>query len=44
MNSSDESSMGSAVYFSNSVFTENLCVVEKDKEKEKLPVIKSSWE
>lgn len=24
MNSSDESSIGSAVYFSNSVFTENL--------------------
>lgn len=30
MNSSDESSMGSAVYFSNSVFTENLCVAERE--------------
>jgi len=30
MNSSDESSMGSAVYFSNSVLTENLHVAEKD--------------
>lgn len=31
MNSSDESSMGSAVYFSNSVFTENLHVVERQR-------------
>lgn len=32
MNSSDESSMGSAVYFSNSVFTENLHVEEAERE------------
>lgn len=31
MNSSDESSMGSAVYFSNSVFTENLYAEERKR-------------
>ena len=34
MNSSDESSMGSAVYFSNRVFTENLCAEEREREEE----------
>lgn len=33
MNSSDESSMGSAVYFSNSVFTENLSAEESERKK-----------
>lgn len=31
MNSSDESSIGSAVYFSNSVFTENLKAGKSDR-------------
>lgn len=31
-NSSDESSMGSAVYFSSRVLTENLFVVERSEE------------
>lgn len=36
MNSSDESSMGSAVYFSKSVFTENLHVAEREIERDVL--------
>lgn len=33
MNSSDESSIGSAVYFSNNVFTENLRERKSNREK-----------
>lgn len=43
MNSSDESSMGSAVYFSNRVFTENLCKRDREEEGVWLPEIVSDY-